>query len=100
MQDKELSELSELSELITEVLRGESERRGEREREEASLALRAKRPHTVGFIGVCDQEKGWSNIQGAVSVHLRVSRARRGALRAVRVVRVYNEGVEFVMSDT
>ena len=33
MQDKELSELSELSELITEVLRGESERRGERERE-------------------------------------------------------------------
>jgi len=29
-----------------------------REREEAPLALRATRPHTVGYIGVCDQEEG------------------------------------------
>ena len=36
----------------------EARERGEREREEAALALRATRPHTVGYIGVCDQEQG------------------------------------------
>ena len=30
----------------------------EREREHAPLALRATRPHTVGYIGGCDQEEG------------------------------------------
>jgi hypothetical protein len=34
--------------------RGESER----ESEKAPLALRATRPHTVGYMGVCDQEEG------------------------------------------
>ena len=34
------------------------ERRVMREREEASLALRATRPHTVGYSGACDQEEG------------------------------------------
>jgi len=34
------------------------EARERREREEAPLALRATRPHTVGYIGVCDQEQG------------------------------------------
>ena len=36
----------------------EIERERERKREEASLALRATRPHTVGFIGGCGQEQG------------------------------------------
>jgi len=39
------------------VERREREER-EREREEAPLALRATRPHTVGYTGVCDQEQG------------------------------------------
>jgi len=36
----------------------EERERGEREREEAPLALRATRPQTVGYIGVCDQAQG------------------------------------------
>ena len=35
---------------------GEAREEREREREEAQLALRAIRPHTVGYIGRCDQE--------------------------------------------
>ena len=36
----------------------ERERDREREREEAPLALRAARPHTLGYIGGYDQEQG------------------------------------------
>ena len=43
--------------LFTSTLR-ETERESEREREEAPLALRAARPHTVVYIGGCDQEEG------------------------------------------
>ena len=43
------------------VKRGQRER-GERERNEAPLALRATRPHTVRYIEVCDQERGGSNV--------------------------------------
>ena len=31
---------------------------GGRERDKRSRALRATRPHTVGYIGACDQEQG------------------------------------------
>ena len=34
------------------------ERQKERERENRLQALRPARPHTVGYIGVCDQEQG------------------------------------------
>ena len=33
-------------------------KQGRREREESPPALRAARPHTVGYIGGCDQEEG------------------------------------------
>ena len=36
----------------------EARERGEREREEDRLALRAARPHTVGFVRGCEQEEG------------------------------------------
>ena len=37
---------------------GREKGEGGREREEALLALRAAHPHTVGYVGVCDQEEG------------------------------------------
>ena len=37
---------------------GARERAKEGEREKAAIALRATRPHTVGYIGGCDQEQG------------------------------------------
>ena len=38
--------------------REEREGEREREREQALLTLRATSPHTVGYIGACDQEEG------------------------------------------
>ena len=44
---------------------GTRERGRERKRDEAPLALRATRPHTVGHIGGSDQEQGESACVGS-----------------------------------
>ena len=37
---------------------------GVREREETPLTLRATRPHTVGYVGVCDCKRGGGGMSG------------------------------------
>ena len=58
------------------VGRREREEGREREREEIPLALRATRPHTVGYIGECDQEEGVIDREAAL-VLFRVAAGER-----------------------
>ena len=60
----------------------------ERYRDNRLRALRATRPHTVGYIGGCDQEKGRSNVLNAEGGS-RVTLSEEGSFLAGAYVGMY-----------